>query len=365
LAEGRLRHFEPGDIPRIASLYDRIFDRGEGKPSPRLCDHFDEMFFKNPWADPLVPSWVYETNQGDVVAFNASHPRRMVFDGEPVMCAATGYWMVAEEYRGRGLGSLLARHSAEPGPVLSYTDTGRPYGTLGRGVWQRTTRGGRILVAGIQWECVLRSSRLHDAAKGGVDRILRLPRRMVDEARLRRRRSRMEPLLEGTRMSEVAPSTMERLPEMLPPGTRLYPQYDAEYCSWLIKMTSSIFTRGELRHSTVVSRDGGGIDGWYFIYLAKTGKAEVLQVVSKLGAHERVLAQLLSHAYAVGANSVMGHWSGHDVLLAAQSMGCHIGYVPSRTSIYTRNTEMMRAVMCGDYFLSRFEGDSWLDLSHR
>ena len=364
LSEGRLKVFEPRDILRVASLYDIVFERGDGKPSNRLCEHFEELFFNNPWADPLVPSWIYETNQGDIKAFVASHPRKMLFDGEPIMCAATGYWMVAEDYRGRRLGSLMSRHSAEQGPVLSYSDTGRPYGTPGRGIWQRAGHGGRILVASIQWECVLRSSRRCDATKGG-SRILQLPRRIVDEARLRRRRWRMEPLLEGTRISDVAPSTMEQLPEMLRPGTRLYPRYDAEYVSWLFKVTASTFTRGELRHSTVVHRDGKGIDGWYFLYLADTGKAEVLQIVSKQEGHERTLAQLLAHAYAEGATSVMGHWSGHDVLLAAQSMGCHIGYIPSRTSIYTHNTEIMRAVMSGDYFLSGFEGDSWLDLSNR
>ncbi len=364
LSEGRLRHFEVGDIPRIASLYNMVFNRGEGKPSPRLCDLFDELFFKNPWADPLVSSWVYETNQGDVVAFSALHPRRMVFDGEPIVCAAAGYWMVAEDYRGRGLGSLLTRHSAECGPVLSYSDTGRPYGTVGRGVWQRTTRGGRVLIAGVQWEFVLRSRRISEITeRRGA--ILRLPRRIVDKARLEKRRSRIEPLLEGTRISEVTPSTMEQLPEMLRPGTRLYPRYDAHYVAWLLRVCAKIYTRGELRHSRVFSRDGNGIDGWYFFYLADTGKAEVMQIVSRQGAQKRILAQLFQHAYAEGAAYVMGHGSSPDVLLAAQSMGCYMGYVPSRTAIYTRNTEIMRAVMCGDYFLSAFEGDSWLDVSNR
>ena len=158
---------------------------------------------------------------------------------------------------------------------------------------------------------------------------------------------------------------MERLPEMLPPDTRLYPLYDAQYVSWLLKVASDTFTRGELQHSTVLSRNGDGIDGWYFLYLAETGKAEVLQIVSREGAEERVLAQLFAHAYREGATSVMGQWSGHDVLLAAQSMGCYIGYVPSRANIYTRDSEIMRAVMCGRYFMSRLEGDSWLDLSNR
>jgi len=364
LNEGRFRPFEPADIPRIASFYDRTFDRGEGRPSPKLCDHFDELFFKNPWADPLVPSWIYETNKGDIKAFVASHPRRMVFDDEPIMCVANGYWMVEEDYRGRGLGSLMARHIAEKGPALSYSDTARPYGTPGIGIWERTGYGSRILIASIQWEYLLRSRRASETAGQGPA-ALRLPRRIVDEIRLRKRRSRIEPLTEGTRRSELAPGRLEQLPEMLPRSTRLYPRYDAEYVSWLLKVAANTYTRGALRHATVLNREGTEIDGWYFFYLAQTGKAEVMQIVSRQDAQERVLAQLLAHAYAEGATSVMGYWCGHDILLAAQSMGCHIGYIPSRTALYTHNTEIMRAIMCGDYFLSAFEGDSWLDLSNR
>lgn len=364
LNDGRFRPFEPADVPRIASLYDKIFEHGEGKPSARLCDYFDEVLFKNPWADPQVRSWIYETNRGIIKGFVATHPRRLVFDGEPIMCGANGQWMVEEDYRKRGLGSLMARHSGEEGPALSYSDTGRPYGALGRGIWQRTTRGAYILNAGIQWEYVLRSSRFSETARD-KRAILRLPRQVVNRVRLKRRRARIRPHLEGTRISEFAPNTMERLPEMLRPGTRLYPRYDAEYVSWMFRLAPKIYTRGELHHSTVLSRDGGGIDGWYFFYLAQTGKGEAMQIVSKQGAEERVLAQLFEHAYTKGAAYVMGHGLGYDVLIAAQSIGCHIGYVPSRTSIYTRNTEIMRAVMCGDYFLSAFEGDRWLDLSNR
>ena len=364
LNEGRFRPFEPADIPRIALFYDRTFDRGEGKPSPRLCDHFDELFFKNPWADPRVPSWIYETNQGDIKAFVAKHPRRMVFDGEPIMCAAGGYWMVSEDYRRRGLGSLIARYSAEKGPALMYTDTGRPYGTPGIGIWERTSYGSRILVSSIQWEYMLRSRRAAETAGQGPA-VVRLPRRISDEIRLRKRRSRTQSLTDGAQRSELTPDTLGHLPQMLPPNTRFYPQYDAEYVSWLLKVAANIYTRGELSHSTVLSRDGSGIDGWYFFYLAQTGKAEVMQIVSKQGAQERVLAQLFAHAYTEGAAFVMGYWCGHDILLAAQNMGCHIGYIPSRTALYTHNTEIMRAIMCGDYFLSAFEGDSWLDLSNR
>jgi GNAT superfamily N-acetyltransferase len=360
LSEGRLRPFEPNDIVRIASLYNKIFEGGDGKPSNRLCGYFEELFFKNPWADPLVPSWLYENNKGDIKAFAAAHPRRMVFDGEPIMCAAVGYWMVAEDYRGRGLGSLMAHQLAERGPVLLYGDTaGRP----AISTWKKRPGGATVPVAGIQWEYVLKNSRLDDATNAGP-KVMRLPSRIVNEMRLRRRRAWIEQQVEGARISEVAPDVLERLPDMLRSGTRLYPQYDAEYVSWLIKVASELFSRGELRHSTVLNQKGDGIDGWYFLWVAENARAEVLQIVSKQGAEDRVLAQLIGHAGREGAASVAGQWCGHDTLVAAQNRGCHIGYVRSRTLIHSRNTEIMRAIMCGDYFLSRFEGESLLDLSN-
>jgi len=152
---------------------------------------------------------------------------------------------------------------------------------------------------------------------------------------------------------------------MLPTSTRLYPRYDAAYVSWLIKVASSVVSRGELRHSVVASQTGGDIDGWYFFWGVPNSRAEVLQIVSKPGAEARVLAQLIAHAAREGAASVAGSWSGHGALIAAQDMGCHIGYLATRTVTHTRNTEIMRAIMCGDYFLSAFEGDHWLERRNR
>jgi hypothetical protein len=363
LSQGRLRVFEPDDIPRVASLYDRIFEGGDGKPTNRLCEYFEELFFKNPWADPSVPSWLYETNQGDIVAFQGLHPRRMVFDGEPIMCATQGQWMVAEDFRGGWLGALMKRRAFGTSPELSYGDTNIPPGRRGHSLWERAG-GARVPVAGIQWEFVFTSARVSDA-KDGRSAILRLANRIVNKMRLRKRRKRIEQQTDGARISEVAPDVLERLSEMLPTSMRLHPLYDVEYVSWLIKVASDTSSRGELQHSTVLSLQGDEIEGWYFFYVARNARAEVMQIVSKPGAENRVFAQLVGHASRKGAASVAGSWCGHDALVAAQSMGCYIGYLPTRTVAYSRNTEIMRAIMCGDYFLSAFEGDSWLDFSNR
>jgi hypothetical protein len=110
-----------------------------------------------------------------------------------------------------------------------------------------------------------------------------------------------------------------------------------------------------------MSQTGAGIDGWYFFSVEENARAEVLQLVSKKGVEVRVLAQLIADADHQGAASVAGSWCGHDTLLAAQTMGCHIGYLPTRTVVYSRNKGLMRAIMCGEYFLSAFEGDHWLE----
>jgi len=362
LSEGRFRDFEPDDISVVASLYDRLFSGGEGKPSDRLCEYFELLYFKSPCADPLVKCWIYETNRGDVKAFTGSRPIRMMFDGELITGAASGNSMVTEDYQGRGLGSLLMRYDTEKdGAAFSCSDAS---GSFQMHVLESYCGSARIEVAGIQWEYVLRGSRLDDAAKTG-SKVMRLPNRILSEMKLRRRRTRIEQQLKGARISEVAPDVPERLPEMLPKGTRLYPVYDAEYVSWLIKTASFVFSRGQLKHSTVLNEKGEDIDGWYFLWVPENGRAEVLQIASRKGAEERVLAQLIGHAAREGAASVAGPWFGNNILLAAQNIGCYIGYMPTRRIIRTSNSEIMRAVMCGRYFMSGFEGDSWLNLTTR
>jgi GNAT superfamily N-acetyltransferase len=362
LSEGRFRAFTLDDIPVIASLYDRLFSRGEGKPSDRLCDYFEGMFFKHPWADPLVKCWIYETNQGDVKAFTGSRPVRMMFDGQLITAAAGGYSMVTEDYQGRGLGSLLMRYDSEQeAAAFSCSDAS---GGFQMHVCESYCGSARVQVAGVQWEFALRGSRLDDVTGTG-SKIMRLPNRIVNEMKLRRRRARIEQQLKGAQISEVAPDIPERLPEMLPKGTRLYPLYDAEYISWLMKTAAFVFSRGNLRHSTVLNEKGDDIDGWYFLWVPENDRAEALQIVSRQGAEERVLAQLIGHADREGATSVAGPWLGNDILVAAQNMGCHIGYIPTRTLIRSRNSEIMRAFMSGRYFMSAFEFDSWLNLNVR
>ena len=362
LNEGRFRVFTPDDIPAIASLYDRLFSGGKGKSTNRLCEYFEQMFFKHPWADPLLKCWLYETNQGDVKAFTGSRPVRMMFDGELITAASSGYSMVTKDYQGRGLGSLLMRYDTEQEwAAFSCSDAS---GGFQMHVCESYCGSARVQVAGVQWEYVLQSSRLKDAANTG-SKIMRIPNRIVNEMKLRRRRARIEHELKGAPISEIAPDVPQRLPEMLPKGTRLYPVYDAEYVSWLMKMASFVFTHGELRHATVLNEKGDDIDGWYFLWVPENARAEALQIVSRQGAEERVLTQLIGHAGREGATSVAGPWYGNDILVAAQNIGCHIGYIPTRTLVRSRNREIMRAFMCGRYFMSAFEFDSWLNLNVR
>jgi hypothetical protein len=62
-----IRALEPDDIPVVARLYERVMRSGTRSPPPALEQFFREALFEQPWADPEIPSLVYEDQNAGVV----------------------------------------------------------------------------------------------------------------------------------------------------------------------------------------------------------------------------------------------------------------------------------------------------------
>ena len=56
----RIRPVEPYDLPQVASLFESVMRSGGRTPPPLLAAYFERTLLDNPWADPEIPSLVYE-----------------------------------------------------------------------------------------------------------------------------------------------------------------------------------------------------------------------------------------------------------------------------------------------------------------
>src|SRR5437899_1291604 len=117
-----IRPLERGDVAEVASLYESVVRSGSRTPAPGLARYFERTLLDHPWADPDVPSLVYETSGGGIVGFMGSHARRLRL-GEKTLRASYGGQLVSDPaVRRRGVGALLVRSFLHGPQELSLTD---------------------------------------------------------------------------------------------------------------------------------------------------------------------------------------------------------------------------------------------------
>jgi GNAT superfamily N-acetyltransferase len=304
-----IRRLEREDLPRVCELYERVIRSGKLHPPPHLAGYFERTFLDYPWADPDIPSLVYEDPTGKIVGFIGSHVRRLRVEGRPVRMACGGQLVSAPEARRRGVGAMLLRRYLAGPQDLTITDgatdlVGRMGASFGTHTlvhasigWTRVLRPG---AAGVSWL----SNRNGGSA---LARSLGVVAPALDAA---------APLLVGRRAklaperpdAEATPLTVEALLEQMGRARRslrLHPDYDAEYLHWLFSELEAVYVRGmPVRH--LVHDRRGRVIGWYIYYLAPGGIAQVLQVAAPGAKPDLVLDHLLWHAARGGAAAVQG-----------------------------------------------------------
>src|SRR5712691_2027348 len=152
LAVRGIRRCERDDLPGVATLYEQVVRSGTRSPPPRLAEYFERTFFEYPWADPEIPSLVYEDAGGRIVGFLGSHVRRLRLDGHPTRLACGGQLVVEPDVRTTAVGAFLFRAYLAGPQDITITDganesvrrmwaaSGGETALLKSMVWTRTLR---------------------------------------------------------------------------------------------------------------------------------------------------------------------------------------------------------------------------------
>lgn len=69
-----IRALQRGDLPAVTQLYETVFRAGMAA-KPGLAEEFERTVLDYPWADPGIPSLVYEQPDGAISGFLGSHVR--------------------------------------------------------------------------------------------------------------------------------------------------------------------------------------------------------------------------------------------------------------------------------------------------
>jgi hypothetical protein len=352
----RIRPVERSDLSQVASLFESVMRSGGRTPPPGLAAYFERTLLDQPWADPEIPSLVYEGADGRIVGFVGSHVRRLRFDGRPVRMASPGQFVSDPDDRNPAVGALLLRRFLAGGQDVSVAEGTDAVG----GMWTRL--GGVALHApSVGWNRIFRPA--------GV-----LGDQLLDRAGRARWKARARPVLQSTdalakrifsdlRIDEppgrAEPLTPQAVIEHLPAvaqGARLIPDYSEAFLSWLFDQLAFVRTRGSLVRCLV--RDDRRVLGWYVTYLEPGGVGQVMQIAAADADRATVVEHLFHHAWRSGTAALAGRLEPelHEPLRGRR---CVLTF-GSRVLAHSRDPELLRALQLGQGFVTRMDGEWWM-----
>ena len=351
-----VRPLERGDLEGVAVLYERVMRSGGETPPPGLVPYFERTVVDQPWADPELPSLVYEGAGGQLAGFVAAHVRRIELDGRPARLVCAGQLIAEPAARKRGAGAILLRDLHAGPQELTITDGATPEVAA---IWQ-ALGGATSFVRSTAW------TRLFRPAQAAGERLMKRERArrltgltrplwpMVDAATRRLARPAAPTGLDPS-VDLGAELLLENAEEMAG-ESRLRVAYDEPYVRWLIEELAAVASRGELA-TRAVSR-GGRVVGWYVAYLRRGAIGQVLAVAARPRAVDDVLDQLFADAWGRGAAGLEGRLE-QALFEPLSRRGCLLR-PGERALAHSRDAALQDAVAAGGGALTRMDGEWWM-----
>ncbi len=353
-----IRSFAEADVDAVADLHRQVFEDSTLRREQGFKDYFAEVFLRNPWVDPALPSLVYEQD-GKIIGFQGILPRRMYLNGESIRVAVGSQLMVATNQRNTLAGMQLLKKYLSGPQDLSLTDgpvvfMRKPWESLG---------GVASLLYSMHWTKPLRAARYslsrvpRRGLLGALATVAR-PFSFLPDALLEHLPNSPFRFSFQSPEEELDPATLLECLLSDYGGCTLCPVYDLQTLQWLLQKAAEKKQPGNLQ-KVLVRANGGRILGWYLYYLHSKKQCEVLQLGARKKEMSSVLAHLFYHAYRRGAIAVSGRL---DPRFAPEflEMRCLFRYGHPWTLVHSRRADILDALRRGDAFLSRLEGEWWL-----
>jgi GNAT superfamily N-acetyltransferase len=338
------------DLPAVVALYEEVGRSGDHAPG--LEDYFRRLA-ASPWADPDIPSLVWDDPDAGVVASLSSHVRELRLDGHSRRLACSGQLAAAASFRGRGVGALLLRAYLRGPQDVTITD-GATEEVMR--IW--TALGGDVMpAASIGWTTVFSPATYLSAIAKRRHRAtaaVRATAPIADAVDLLAAR-RLRPHRPDGSTELLTPELFAAELPSLGATFRLLPDYDARGAAWLFGELEAVTARGRLTRA-LVRDDRGQILGWYIAYLKPDGISSVIHVAASPRSASAVLDHLLWDAVSAGSAGVHGRVEPH--LLAALRGRCLLR--PAEWVLVHGSREVLAAMAYRGSLVTRLEGEWWM-----
>ena len=349
------------DIPAVADLFIRVF-RKQSSPAPEsLRTYFNDLYFDHPRTNPDRPSLVYCDGNRSIRGFVGVIPLPLRVGTRKITASVAGNHMVDPDLKDPFAGVLLLRRLFACNPLLTISDSANEISTT---LWPLL--GGTVLTLySMRWLRILRPSgyALSLLPKGGrLSAAKTLLRPFCTAADLVAAQ-----LFRPSRSAEDVLTAREPDIETLQTafsdvvGTRtLLPDYTRDELAWRLNMAAQKDQYGPL-HKVIVEDSSRTIVGWYLYYPNHGDVARVLQVVARKGREGDVLNHLFLNARSRHCVAVMGAIEPGAVKEFSENK-CLFFVRNTHMVAYSQDQEILGALLRGDAFLSRLEGEWWTRL---
>jgi hypothetical protein len=351
---GTVRKFQKDDIPQIIELNTRLFPESSTLSYDIQKDIFEEACFRNPWYDPDISSLVHIESDGRISGFLGVVPRQMSFGGKLIRVAVGQHLMVDRST----LASVQLFKTFLSGPQdLSFTDMGVD---VSRTIWERLG-GITIYHDSIYWRrtfhplsfasSILRKNKTIQQKKPGIlasigDMIIAsLP---FNPLHPKKPSGYLKDLTEDEFLNSIPRFTSLR---------KLHPVYNYKSVTWLFNILHKEKRFGAFQKKAVYD-DDNQLLGWFLFNLRPNGRSEVIQIAADKRTIKNVLAHLYWAAWEGKTIELSGRLDPHFMKEFSDRLNL---FIPGRNwmSVHSQNPEIVKAVLSGDAFLTRLEGDLW------
>jgi hypothetical protein len=351
-----IRPVEHRDLPQVAELYERTMRSRQPTPPHGLASYFQRTLLDQPWADPEIPSLVFDAGDGHILGFQGSHARRVLIDGRPIRMACAGQLFTDPRTRQLGIGARLLRSYLSGPQDLTITDGAT---AAVHEMWVHL--GGYALHPGsIVWTRLFRPFRavgdlwLEVKGKPRLRTVAAPAWAALDAATTRLARPPAKPA--GVHAGGLAPRALIHHMRDVLGNDRLWVDYDQPFVEWLFREMEAVRTRGTLVRRLLRREDR--VLGWYVAYFKRRGLSHVLDVKATRGHLETVLDCLFADAWQSGVGALEGRLEPR-LYEPLSRRRCWLRY-GERALYHSRDPEVLAPISLGRSALSRLDGEWWM-----
>lgn len=349
-----IRRFCQQDVLEVAELHRRVMRDNAPASNGWIREYrnyFREVFLNEAALSDGLASLVYQ-REGRILGFLGVMPRRMRFQGRPLLAAVCSQFVVDPAERGTA-GLQMLKRCLEGGQDLSITDEAA---NCTRKIWE-WCGGATALPYSTHW---IRPLRPVQAALT-----------IGDHAPLARV---LSPLARA--MDAIVTWPAGRFRPARPPGSRallddgalldclmdfagrrsMAPAYDAQSVTWMLERARRRGDHGAVR-AVAVRDESQAVTGWFIYHARHGGPGEVLQIGALAPRHNRnVVDHLLDDAWQQGVTMLVGRL---EPALAPElsENGCLLYRRGHWTLVHSKRPEVAHALQRGDAFFTRLEGE--------